>query len=504
LLPNKRKYSKLIYKNAVSPKNELIQYVMTGCFNNTFYTEAQQDVKRILDLLPKVDLDFIAKLAIYARKNGYMKDTPAFLLAYLCAKNYPKLEIVFAEVIDNVKMLRNFVQMILSNLLGRRSFGSKPKKLIAQYINQLSDTQLLNGTVGNKPFLADVIKLTHVKADNEEKNEGYKYILGKEYVKERLPEAFYLYELFKENNENPVPNVDFRLLDALPLTENHWTQIAMRAPWHMTSMNLNTFYRHGVFKSAEATKVIADRLKSEEEIKKSKVFPYQLFAAYTAANSEIPFNVRDALYDATEIATQNVPDYVCKVAVFCDVSGSMNDSVTGYNGSATSKMRYIDIAGLITSVILRKNKDAIVLPFCDRLHNLGLTARDSILTNTKKLSFIRGGGTHCALPLAYFNQQNTSADLIIYVSDNQSWIGDSVNLPKTETKRHWEIFKRNNPKAKMICIDIAPYNYVLINNDKDVLNVGGFSDSVFTVIDNFLNSEKNKNQFEHVINSIPI
>ncbi|EAA8966741.1 60-kDa SS-A/Ro ribonucleoprotein [Salmonella enterica subsp. enterica] len=38
-----------------------------------------------------------------------------------------------------------------------------------------------------------------------------------------------------------------------------------------------------------------------------------------------------------------------------------------------------------------------------------------------------------------------------------------------------------------MCIDLLPYGTTQAAERSDILNVGGFSDEVFTVIDNFVN-----------------
>ena len=97
-------------------------------------------------------------------------------------------------------------------------------------------------------------------------------------------------------------------------------------------MNLNTFARHGVFGQPGMTELIANRLRDGAAIARARVFPYQLMVAYTmaVANADIPQEVCDALQDAMEIATANVPEFKGKVYVFPDVSGSMHSAVTGY------------------------------------------------------------------------------------------------------------------------------------------------------------------------------
>ena len=134
--------------------------------------------------------------------------------------------------------------------------------------------------------------------------------------------------------------------------------------------------------------------------------------------------------------------------------------------------------------VLKKNPDAVILPFAgDVVTGLKLSARDSVLTNAEKLAAIGGGSTACAAPLRQMNHKRQSADLVIYVSDNESWADrDYCNRAITGTETEWREFKLRNAKARMVCIDITPNDTTQARADADVLNVGGFSDAVFDVV----------------------
>ena len=87
-------------------------------------------MSRVLELCEAAGPEFTAKVAVYARQNSYMKDLPALLCAWLSTRS-PKLhEAVFARVIDSTKMLRNYVQILRSGAVGRKSLGSAPKRLV--------------------------------------------------------------------------------------------------------------------------------------------------------------------------------------------------------------------------------------------------------------------------------------------------------------------------------------------------------------------------------------
>ena len=70
---------------------------------------------------------------------------------------------MFGRVVDNGKMLRNFVQIVRSGATGRKSLGSRPKKLVQHWLLSASEAQLLQAAVGNSPSLADVVKMVHPK-----------------------------------------------------------------------------------------------------------------------------------------------------------------------------------------------------------------------------------------------------------------------------------------------------------------------------------------------------
>jgi 60 kDa SS-A/Ro ribonucleoprotein len=255
-------------------------------------------------------------------------------------------------------------------------------------------------------------------------------------------------------------------------------------------MNLNTFQRHGVFADEAMTDLIAERLRDRKAIRKARVFPYQLLSAYTAAvgNKEIPRAITEALQDSMEIATENVPVINGKVWIFPDISGSMHSAVTGYRKGSTSAVRCLDVAALVAAAILRKNPTAEVIPFSDNIVEAKLNPRDSVMTNSQKLASLPSGGTNCSAPLRELNRRKAKGDVVIYVSDNESWMDSNRSCNRgTKTMEQWNEFKFRNKNAKLVCIDIQPYAHTQAQERADVLNVGGFSDQVFSLVAEFAN-----------------
>jgi len=470
---------------ALTPKHALAQYAVTGCLSATFYASAEQQLATLLGLCEGVEAEFIARTALYARERGMMKDTPALLCAVLSVRDRELMARVFHRVIDNGRMLRNFVQIMRSGAVGRKSLGTAPKRLVREWLEARDAAALFNASVGQSPSLADILKMVHPKPANEERAALYGYLIGRTHEARALPEVVRRFEAFKAGETLEVPRVPFQMLTGLELSRKEWVEIARHASWQMTRMNLNTFARHGVFDEPGMRELIAARLRDERAILKARVFPYQLMAAYLTTVETVPVMVRDALQDAMEIATGNVPEVAGKVYVCPDVSGSMSGAaVTGQRKGATSRVRCIDVAALIAASVLRKNRTAEIIPFEQDVVEVQLNSRDSVMTNAARLSMIGGGGTNCSAPLALLNERRATGDMVIFVSDYESWV-DAARGRGTATMQEWSVFKQRNPSARMVCIDLQPYRTVQAQEREDILNVGGFSDQVFDVIAEF-------------------
>lgn len=484
----------------------LAQYACTGTFNDTFYSTAETQLKEVLDLANKVSPEFLAKTAVYARRESFMKDMPAFLLAVLSTRDVELFKKTFPKVIDNGKMLRNFIQIMRSGAVGRKSLGSAPKKLIRQWLASRTDKQIFHDSVGNSPSMADIIKLVHPTPETHSREALYAYILGKKLTSEQeeaLPQNVKDFEAFKKDvnvANGGIPDVPWQMISSLPLDERHWKVIAKHAKWMMTRMNLNTFNRHGVFNDPAMVKMIAERLSSEKEIKSAKAFPYQLLTAYLNSEGTVPVEISNALQQAVEVATQNVPTYNGKVYVMIDVSGSMHSPVTGYRVGATAKTSCVDVAALVAASVLRKNQNAEVILFHTKATKAKLNPFDSVMTNAQKIMKAPGGGTDCSAPMRMLNQQNAKGDLIIMVSDTESWAHPWYGNGNLQGE--WNKFKKNNKDAKLVLIDVQANGTTQAKSSKDTLNVGGFSDRVFDVINAFVESDGTKTFWVDKINSI--
>lgn len=484
------------------PEAKLAQLAATGTLSDGFYSSAETQLSDVLDAARSVSPEFVAKAAIYSRQSGAMKDMPALLAAYLTVVD-PDLAVpVFKQVIDNGRMLRTFVQIMRSGQVGRKSLGSRPKRLVREWLEAASTRSLMAAATGSNPSLADIVKMVHPSPKSPEMRAFYGWLIGKPYDVDALPKQIAGFEAWKADRSRPLPDVPFQWLTAQELTTKQWVKIAETMGWQALRMNLNTLARKGVFSVKGASEMVAAKLADAEVLAKVKPAPYQLMTALDQVGEGVPLAVQASLEKALDISLATVPALEGHIVVCPDISGSMGSPATGYRKGATSVVRCIDVAALVASAILRTNPNARVMPFDVKVVKVKLDPNARVAVNAAKLADCWGGGTNVSAPLARLNRERAKVDTVVIVSDNESWI-DRGRYGATATMNEWTKLKSRNPAAKLICIDIQPYSSTQAkDNRKDIMNVGGFTDAVFGAMARFANGKAR--DWVEIVNEVEI
>ncbi|MFM8214019.1 MAG: TROVE domain-containing protein [Pirellula sp.] len=500
----------------LEPKHALAQIAATGTFGQTFYSSAETQLDAVLSLIDEVDDNqYLAKLAIYARQKAFMKDMPAALLVSLSVRDTELMHQVFDRVVDNGRVLRTVFQMIRSgkfkNKAGKSRIGlsSSVQRAFQRWLNTASVGKLLSASIGNDPSLRDILRMARPTPTDNARRALFGWLTDKSIDKwapateADLPAEVQLLIAYRNSESEAVQSkivdrldsVRWDLLSDAAKGSKVWTALARKMGPQALRMNLNTLLRHDVFAKSAMVDYVAGRVADESEIRQSKQFPYQYFAAYLNADDNVPQKIKTALHKAAEIACGNVPELPGPVVIGLDTSGSMSTAVTGDRGrAATSKMRCIDVAALFAAAILRRNPDSIVIPFDTAAYDAKMDPNDSILSIAERLAKYGGGGTDCSLPLVAANQKHGMRKFagFVLVSDNESWVGTGRS-GSTGVMTAWEAFVANqrklggkNANPKLVCIDLQPYQTVQACERADIMNIGGFSDSVFNVISAFL------------------
>ncbi len=503
-----------------APKHALAQLAATGCFNGTFYTAAETQLDELRKLIDQVDDNlFLAKLAVYARERALMKDMPAALLTVLSKRDPQLMHTVFDRVVDNGRVLRTLFQMIRSGQFGRTSLSSSLQRAFQRWLNEASVGTLLSASIGDKPSLRDVLRLARPTPKDNARRALFGWLTDKEVQKwapateADLPEQVQGLIAYRkaETAEAQVSilgglSVRWDLLADAAKSPLVWKAIARQMGPQALRMNLNTLVRHEVFSDGKKDRSLVDyvagRIADAAEIRRSRQFPYQFLAAYLNADEKVPQKIRSALHQAAEIACGNVPELPSPVLIGLDTSGSMSSAVTGHRGrGATSKMRCVDVAALFAAAILRRNPDSVVVPFDTAAYEANVDPQDTILSLAKQLAKYGGGGTDCSLPLAVANGKYAKRQFagVVLVSDAESWVYAGRVFGQgqqgaTGVMQEWQKFVANQQRMggrqpKLVCINLQACTTTQAQERDDILNIGGFSDAVFSIVASFVSGD---------------
>ncbi|HEY7310252.1 MAG TPA: TROVE domain-containing protein [Gemmataceae bacterium] len=501
----------------LTPRHALAQLATTGCFNNVYYSDAEQQLAVLLALVEQVDDNvYLAKLAVYSRQRAFLKDMPAALLVLLSKRDPELFHRVFERVVDNGRVLRTLFQMILSGQFGRKSLSYALQRAFQRWLNAAGVGTLLSASIGNDPSLRDVLHLARPTPSDNARRALFGFLTDKPVEKwapataADLPREVADLIAFRRADSEAgqiaiLERARFRwdLLADSTRGPSVWKAMARQMGPQALRMNLNTLVRHEALAGdLEMVAYVARRIADADEIRRGRQFPYQYLSAYLSAESNVPQAIREALGQAAETACGNVPQLSEPIVIGVDVSGSMGSPLTGQRGrGATSKMRCVDVAALFAAALLRRNPDSVVVPFDTAAYRADVSANDRILDVAAYLARFGGGGTDCSLPLAEANRTYRDRRFAgcVLVSDMESWIGTGSG-GSTGVLTQWQTFTANQKRLhgadwsgpKLVCINLQAYTTSQAPERADVLNIGGFGDAVFNVVASFLGDEPDR------------
>ena len=450
---------------------ELYSLVCTASLQNKFYESSDETMSRLRTLVKLVKPEFIAKLAVYAREQMYLRSIPLVLVAEL-AKIHSGDNLVSkttARVIqraDEITEILGYYQQA-NDRSGTKKLNKLSKQIqlgIGMAFNKFSEYQFAKYNRAGSVTLKDALFLSHAKPNSDEKKKLFKKIVDENLA---VPYTWEV-ELSKGDRDKKV--VWEELIDSNKLG-------------YMALMrNCRNFLEAEV--SQEHIIKIAKRLSNKNEVVKARQFPFRFLAAYqqlqersACMNTGIILN---ALEDAMIASAENIEGfgYETGVVVACDVSASMWHPI-----NPRSKIQLYDIGLTLGMLLQHKCKKVMTGIFGSGwlVHNL---PQKSILQNVKELHSIEGKvgySTNGYKVIEYLNDNNnTDVDKVMIFTDCQLW---DYSWHDKHIVSEWAKYKKINPKCKLYLFDLAGYgNTPLHVNDNDVFLIAGWSDKIFNVL----------------------
>lgn len=452
-----------------SDKMELVSLLLTSFVNDKFYESSSNQLDRLEKLVSKIkDKKFIAKAAIYARKEFGMRSITHALIGELAkeVKGENWLKFGIRRAIHRPDDMMEILGYYMSKY--NKPIPNSLKKGISLGLKNFDSYQLAKyrgDRTGLK--LVDIFNLVHPKPTSEEDKDLFEKIINNKLKSKGTWET----KISKTGQEvKDIEDESERKEKQKELKKEAWKEliVSRKLGYFALLRNLRNILEQG---DDETITAAAEMLKDPKLIKKSLVLPFRFATALreiekTSSNSTR--EIVDALHDALEISLSNVPKFDGKTLVVFDESGSMSGKPA-------------QIGSLFASVLYKSN-NADLLTFANNARFRNLHSRDSVMTIAKNLEDdCTGGGTNFN---SIFETIDKKYDRIIILSDMQGWVG--YYSPVNEFN---DYKKRTGSNPHIYSFDLNGYG-TLEFPEKQIYCIAGFSDKILDVM-KLLEEDKN-------------
>jgi 60 kDa SS-A/Ro ribonucleoprotein len=271
-----------------------------------------------------------------------------------------------------------------------------------------------------------------------------------------------------------------------------WEALLQEMPMTAMIRNLGTMSKIGLLKPlSDAERLVFQRLTDAERLRGSKVHPIQVLSALrtyssgrgvrSAATWNVSNKVVEALDEAFELSFGVVEPAGTRHLLALDVSGSMQGGeIAGVPGLSPSAA-----TAALAVVAARTEPWAAIMGFDHGIRDLGVTAKDSILDATKKVSVNNGGGTDASLPMTWALENKIQVDTFVVLTDNETWAG---NIHPVQALKKYR--QATGIGAKLIVVGMTSTGFTIADpEDSGMLDVVGFDGATPALMAKFAKGE---------------
>ena len=513
----------------MADKELLVSTVMTTFLQNSYYEREGEIVKRITDLVDKVDPLFAAKLAIYARNEGNLRSVThlvsALLAKYVSGTDwgkrfYNKIVVRPDDMSEIVSAYANLNGMGLNDL---KNIPNSIKKGFKEALERLDAYQIDKYKLNNREVsLIDLVRLFHPKG-NQKNAEAYKRLVNGESLADLYESKVFEKEMTKAGQVTK---------DATQEEKDEAKREAITAVLDnvkgMPVMNLLRNLRNILLYAPNKVNDACEQLTIEKKILNSRLLPFRFATAYAEIEkimyadtkakptssivfeseetkqqvseskfNELKKNLLDAIEGAIEIACQNIPELEGNTAILCDHSGSCRGDRGGSSRvSAFSSTTTAMIGNLFGTMMAWRQHDVYVGLFGDRLIQVPFD-RNKRLLDFNKQSYQMGAACGGATEKGIYTfletvvKEKKKIDNIIVFSDCQigrggaftPWYGTDSNDRSQHFHELFKEFRKINPKANFIVVNLRQSGGTSVfDKSQRILNIAGWSEKIFDII----------------------
>ncbi len=454
-----------------SPKLELVNLILGNMLSGDMYRSEGEVMSRLLALIQTIpDKEFLAKAALYARNEFGMRTTSHIIAGELANQNFTSKTDWGRRFYNAIIHRPDDMQEIMGYYLDKNPGHALPNAVktgFAQAFTRFDAYQLAKYRGENRSVkLVDIVRLVRPKPGR--KNET----------------------ALKELLEGTLKNTktwEAKISVAGQTGTKQEKQEAKAQAWGSMIQEKQLGYLALIRNLVNIGKDSSDTdfdaalklLVNEQAIKRSLIFPFQIYTAYkqveiSDVSSRRKAKLIDALSAALDLSVVNVPKLDGRTLVAIDISGSMGSNLT-----SMSKTRLIDIAALF-GVVLAKACDADVVLFESTAKYVAIPKTRMTLDAARQIA-IPTGGTNFESVFNLVIGSKSKYDRIFILSDMQAWMQIDWN-PLVTLNRYRGAVKAN---PFVYSFDLNGHGTMQVpENDRMVIALAGWSEKIFDIIKN--------------------
>lgn len=485
-------------------EEELVATVMTTMLSDSYYEKEKDKVERIKNLMDQVDPYFAAQTALYVRKEGKLRSVTHLMASVLASKASGKewASRFYNKIVmrpdDMSEILGCYAALNDKNPKKLRGISSAIKKGFKTALEGLDPYRIDKYKMDSRVItMVDLVNLFHPKGNQANKT-AFQYLIEGRSLS-GLYESKILEKEMSKAGQDKKDNKEKK--EALGDAIRDVVSNVKGMPIFNMVRNLVNIIKYAPDQIDE----VCRQLTIEEKVLNSKMLPFRFASAFKevenigtdGSDNDIVFESdkkRAKLTARNKYKILDAPVLEGRSAILIDHSGSVRGDMGGPSEvSAFSQTSTAVIGNLFGCMIASVLPDVFIGMFGDGLINYEYDRSKGVLWNNKK-SFAAGAkcGDSTENGLFMFLEKcvkdKIKVDNLYVISDMQIGDGESIVWERSSNYGYGKFaellkgFKKVNPNCKIVSISIQGYGSEMFYRGSNILNIAGWSESIFDVI----------------------
>jgi 60 kDa SS-A/Ro ribonucleoprotein len=438
-----------------SLEQDWLNNLFSNMLENRFYETGSEQMERYITLtkqmLAKYGPGFVARASYFARNTLGMRSISQLTAAMLNSQNFDGKRNFYAKYMKRPDDVSE-IFAILDALGEKRSHALV--RGAADYLSSLNAYTIDKYAMRNKDWsMIDLINVCHPKSA----------VVDKFYNGQLEHAGTWEQKISASKSEDEK--------------SQNWRELVEGGKLGYLALirNLNNILAANVSEDW-IEQYLVPQLTNKDKIHKSLVFPYQIYTAYKNLNAR-QLDTIFALNRAFRTSVDNIPGLDGRSLVVLDVSGSMEDRVSG-----NSNMTIKEVCACYAAAIYLANLDSDFIKFGTEAKFRKYNRLNNVFDIIREMQYNDGCGYGTNI-VPVFLMLKKHYDRIFLFSDMQVMSDNRYYSNSMAAQDAMKEYFKDYGRTKIYSIDMGNYRTQIANPMRgDLTLLTGFSDKVFKFI----------------------